>query len=79
MTPFLYFSNAFGVLQYALLLHEQSSYVLSSCYLNWLLSFLTNRRSCVRSAGILTYVAFCRAVRRTPNVSFRAFAFKHFY
>jgi hypothetical protein len=47
-------SNAFDILLYSLLHHRLSNYGLSSGYLNWSLSYLTNRQSRVRS-GILNH------------------------
>jgi hypothetical protein len=50
------FSNPFDILPHALLFHKLSSYGLSSGYLNWFLSYLTNRQSGVRFSVILFIV-----------------------
>jgi hypothetical protein len=48
------FINSFNILPHALLHHKLSNYGLYSGYLNWFLSYLTNRQSCVRYSGILS-------------------------
>lgn len=45
------FTNAFDILPHALLLHKLDNYGLSSGYITWLSSYLTNRESCVRFSG----------------------------
>jgi hypothetical protein len=46
------FSNVFNILPHALLHRELSNYGLSSGYLNWFPSYLTNRQSRVRYSGV---------------------------
>jgi hypothetical protein len=48
------FNNAFDILPHSLLLHKLSNYGLSCGYLNWFLSYFTNRQSCVRFSGIIS-------------------------
>jgi hypothetical protein len=49
---YFYFSNAFDSLPHALLLRKLNNYGLSSGYLNWFLSCLTNTQSCLRFSSI---------------------------
>jgi hypothetical protein len=53
-STYFHFSNVFYILQRALLHHILSNYGLSSDYLNWFLSYLTNRQSRVRYSGIFS-------------------------
>jgi hypothetical protein len=48
------FSNAFDILPHSLLLHKLNNYGLSRGFLNWFLSYLTNRQSSVRFSDILS-------------------------
>jgi hypothetical protein len=73
------FSNDFDILPHSLVLHKLSNYGLSRGYLNWFLGYLTNGQSCVGFSSICTFVAICRAVRRTSRISFRALALQYFY
>lgn len=54
-----YFSNSFYILPHALLLHKLNNYGLSSGHLNWFLSYVTNRQSCVRFCGIFSSPLSC--------------------
>jgi hypothetical protein len=48
------FSNAFDILPHALLLQKLNNYGLSSGYINWFHSNLTNRTSFVRFSGLFS-------------------------
>lgn len=51
---FFDFSNALDILPRALLLHKLNNYGLHSAYINWFLSYLTNRQSCVSISVMLS-------------------------
>jgi hypothetical protein len=67
------FSNAFDILPHALLHHKFSNCGLSSGYLNWFFSYLTNKQPRVHYSGIFS-LAFVRS-----GVSFMTFALYFFY
>jgi hypothetical protein len=48
------FSSAFDVVSHTLLLRKLSSFGLTSAYVSWFCSYLTNRFSCVKISGIFT-------------------------
>jgi hypothetical protein len=48
------FGNAYSITPHVLLLHKLNNCELSSVYLNWFLSYLTNRQSCVRFSDVLS-------------------------
>ncbi|PNF19791.1 hypothetical protein B7P43_G14658 [Cryptotermes secundus] len=48
------FSNAFDTVSHTLLLYKLNNYGLSSGYVNWLRSYLTDRESCVRFLGLFS-------------------------
>jgi hypothetical protein len=54
------FSNAFDIFPHALLLHKRNNYGLSSGYINWFHSYLTDRESCVRfQVYFILHLLFC--------------------
>jgi hypothetical protein len=46
------FSSAFDLVSHTLLLNKLSSFGLSSAYVSWFCSYLTDRFSCVKTSGI---------------------------
>jgi hypothetical protein len=61
------FSNAFDIFPHALLVHKLDNYGLSSGYINWFHSYLTNRESYV----CYIFLSICCSIWCTSRLSFR--------